>query len=201
MARRSWIQLRAIILAYEEIAGNTLEEAIESECSRDLRKGYKAVVRLAGNPAYYYARTIYKALKGVGTDEITMIRHIVNSSELLLKNVKDEFLETAGYTLDKGIKKGFRGDARDLLRQVVRGNGFASEWTPEEEEEEEEEEEVDEDAAASLPIDERMKKGITVHNVYIMNELSGHVLEVQGIFGEILPLSFKVHSKFETVLF
>ena len=195
LARRSWIQLRAIILAYEEIAGNTLEEAIESECSRDLRKGYKAVVRLAGNPAYYYARTIYKALKGVGTDEITMIRHIVNSSELLLKNVKDEFLETAGYTLDKGIKKGFRGDARDLLRTVVRGNGFASEWTPEEEEEEEEseeeeeeeEEEVDEDAAAALPIDERMKKGITVHNVYIMNELSGHVLEVQGnIFGRLL---------------
>ena len=199
LARRSWIQLRAIILAYEEIAGNTLEEAIESECSRDLRKGYKAVVRLAGNPAYYYARTIYKALKGVGTDEITMIRHIVNSSELLLKNVKDEFLETAGYTLDKGIKKGFRGDARDLLRQVVRGNGFAAEWTPEEqeeeeeesEEEEEEEEEVDEDSASALPIDERMKKGITVHNVYIMNELSGHVLEVQGIFsifGNILAL-------------
>ena len=145
-------------------------------------------MRLAGNPAYYYARTIYKALKGVGTDEITMIRHIVNSSELLLKNVKDEFLETAGYTLDKGIKKGFRGDARDLLRQVVRGNGFAAEWTPEEEdeeeseEEEEEEEEVDEDEAAALPIDERMKKGITVHNVYIMNELSGHVLEVQGMY-------------------
>jgi len=82
LARRSWIQLRAIILAYEEIAGNTLEEAIESECSRDLRKGYKAIVRLAGNPAFYYARTIYKAMKGVGTDEITIIRHIVNTSEV-----------------------------------------------------------------------------------------------------------------------
>jgi len=62
-------------------------------------------------------------MKGVGTDEITIIRHIVNTSEILLKNVKDEFLETAGYTLDKGIKKNFRGDARDLLRAVARGNG------------------------------------------------------------------------------
>ena len=76
------VTFRAIILAYEQIAGNTLEEAIESECSRDLRKGYKAIVRLAGNPAYYYARTIYKAMKGVGTDEITIIRHIVNTSEV-----------------------------------------------------------------------------------------------------------------------
>ena len=43
--------------------------------------------------------------------------------QTLLANVKDEFLETAGYTLDKGIKKGFRGDAKELLRAVVRGNG------------------------------------------------------------------------------
>ena len=226
LARRSWIQLRAIIQAYEEIAGNTLEEAIESECSLDLRKGYKAVVRLASNPAFYYARTIYKALRGVGTDEITIIRHIVNSSEYLLKNVKDEFLETAGYTLDKGIKKGFLGDARHLLRQVVRGNGFAAGWTPEEEsEDEEDEEDVDEDEAAAaeaaaaeaaaaeaaaaeaaaaeaavaeaaaaeaaaaeaaaiaaLPISERIERGITIRNIYIMNKMSGHVLEVQGFW-------------------
>jgi len=123
LARRSWLMLRAIIQAYEGIAGSSLESAIESECSRDLRKGYKAIVRLAGNPGFYYARSIYKAIKGVGTDELCIIRHIVNTSETLLANVKDEFLETAGYTLDKGIKKGFRGDAKELLRAVVRGNG------------------------------------------------------------------------------
>jgi len=84
-ARRSLLQLRAIIAAYEEISGNSLESAVESECSRDLRKGYKAIVRLASHPAYYYARTIQKALKGVGTDEETMIRHIVNTSEVNIK--------------------------------------------------------------------------------------------------------------------
>ena len=49
-------------------------------------------------------------------------------SQILLKNVKDEFLETAGYTLDKGIKKNFRGDARDLLRALARGNGHGEGW-------------------------------------------------------------------------
>lgn len=43
--------------------------------------------------------------------------------QTLLSNVKDEFLGTAGYTLDKGIKKGFRGDAKELLRALARGNG------------------------------------------------------------------------------
>lgn len=82
LARRSLLQLRSIIQKYEDIAGNSLEEGIESECSRDLRKGYKAIVRLASNPAYYYARQMNKALKGIGTDEETVIRFMVNTSEV-----------------------------------------------------------------------------------------------------------------------
>ena len=56
LAHKSWLQLRVIMQKYEDIAGNTLEEAIESECRGDLRSGYKAIVRLAKNPAYFYAR-------------------------------------------------------------------------------------------------------------------------------------------------
>jgi len=183
-ARRSLLQLRAIIAAYEEIAGNSLESAVESECSRDLRKGYKAIVRLASHPAYYYARTIQKALKGVGTDEETMIRHIVNTSETCLEQVNESFLDEAGYTLIKAIKKGFRGDAKELLKAVVRGNGCAEEWTPEmddEEEDEEEEEEAEEpEVDDSASIQDKMKAGVTLENIYIMSEISGHVLTVPG---------------------
>ena len=45
--------------------------------------GYKAIVRLAKNPGYYYARTIHKAMKGVGTDEEPIVRHIINTSEVV----------------------------------------------------------------------------------------------------------------------
>ena len=58
------ISFRAIMVAYEEISKKSLEDAIENECSKDLRMGYKAIVRLAKNPGYYYARTIHKAMKG-----------------------------------------------------------------------------------------------------------------------------------------
>ena len=34
LARRSLLQLRCILEKYEEVAGNSLESAIESECSR-----------------------------------------------------------------------------------------------------------------------------------------------------------------------
>ena len=83
LARRSWLQIREIVIAYEEVSGGTsLEKAIESECRKELRMGYKAIARLAANPGYYYARVIQKAMKGVGTDEETVIRHIVNTSEV-----------------------------------------------------------------------------------------------------------------------
>lgn len=45
--------------------------------------------------------------------------------QTLLNNVKDQYLETAGITLDKALKKNFRGDSKDLLRQIGRGNGHA----------------------------------------------------------------------------
>ena len=85
LARRSWLMLRAIIQAYEGIAGSSLESAIESECSRDLRKGYKAIVRLAGNPGFYYARSIYKAIKV----HLTSTWKIILSVRSLIPSVKN----------------------------------------------------------------------------------------------------------------
>jgi len=122
LARRSWLQLRATLLAYEEIAGKSLEDAIETECSSNLRKGYKAIVRLATNPGYYYARILQKAMKGLGTDEETVIRHLVNTSEVLLENVKEEFEKLVKCSLEEAIKKDFSGDLRKLLCAIVHGN-------------------------------------------------------------------------------
>jgi len=120
LARRSWLQLRVIMKKYEEIAGSTLEEAIESECSGDLRKGYKAIVRLANNPGYYYARQIYKSLKGLGVDEEDVFRYIISTSETILENVKTEFLEMKDYQLSAAIDKNFRGDCKDCLLAIVK---------------------------------------------------------------------------------
>merc|ERR1719312_1740099 len=62
-ARRSWMQIRLIDRAYEEIAGHDLECAIDEEIDGDLRKAYKAVVRMPKDPARYFARNMYKLMK------------------------------------------------------------------------------------------------------------------------------------------
>jgi len=120
LARRSFLQLRVIMKKYAEISGGTLEDAIESECHGDLRKGYKAIVRLASNPGYYYARNIYKAMKGLGCDEEDVFRYIISTSETILENVKIEFLEDKGHQLYNAIDSEFRGDCKDCLLAIVK---------------------------------------------------------------------------------
>lgn len=82
LTQRSWLQLKATLLAYEEIAGKSLEDIIEAEFSGDQRMGYLALIRLATNPGSYFAHVLYKAMKGAGTDEKTVIRHLINTSEV-----------------------------------------------------------------------------------------------------------------------
>ena len=100
-----------------------------------------------------------------------------------MKNVKKEFLNVAGFTLDSGIKNEFRGNARSLLRAVARGNGFSQTQAEEEEEIEEQEEEQEEENEDSIyPSLEEEKEEEVVNrkpSVYIQNQLSGLVLAVR----------------------
>merc|ERR1711971_783621 len=60
MARRSWMQIR-------RVAAHSLISAINDECHGDTRRAYKAVVRMATDPCFYFARNIYKSMRGLGT--------------------------------------------------------------------------------------------------------------------------------------
>lgn len=81
---------------------------------------FQAIVRLASNPGYYYARQIYKSLKGLGVDEEDVFRYIISTSETILENVKTEFLEMKDYQLSAAIDKNFRGDCKDCLLAIVK---------------------------------------------------------------------------------
>ena len=60
MAHRSWMQIRRIAAAYEDISGMTLMMAINEECSGETERAYKAIVRMACDPCWYFTRNIWK---------------------------------------------------------------------------------------------------------------------------------------------
>merc|ERR1712241_194060 len=109
-ARRSWMQIRLIDRAYEEIAGHDLECAIDEEIDGDLRKAYKAVVRMAKDPARYFARNMYKAMRGLGTDDDALQRGVIFTSEWGLETIKAKYEEEFGSCLADDVESELRGD-------------------------------------------------------------------------------------------
>lgn len=59
-----------------------LEHGIDEEVDGDLRKAYKAVVRMACDPARYFSRNCYKAMRGLGTDDDALQRALIFTSEV-----------------------------------------------------------------------------------------------------------------------
>jgi len=120
MARRSWMQIRLIAAKYEDISGNTLIQAINDECHGDTERAYKAVVRMACDPCFYFTRNIYKAMKGLGTDDDALVRNIIFTSEWALETVKARYEEEYGSTMADDIQSDCRGDYQDILLAIVK---------------------------------------------------------------------------------
>jgi len=119
-ARRSWMQIKLINLKYQEISEMTLEEAIDSEVDGDLRKAYKAVVRMAIDPSRYFSRNIYKAMRGLGTDDDALQRALIFTSEWGLQTIKEKYEEENGSAMADDIDSECRGDYNDIMLAIVK---------------------------------------------------------------------------------
>lgn len=122
IAVRSFPQLRATFDEYVKISQRDILNSIDREMSSDLREGFKAVVMCVRGRSAYYAEKLYKSMKGVGTDDSTLVRIIVSRSEVDLVEVKRAFLDRYHKTLYKMIEGDTSGDYRKLLQAIVRSD-------------------------------------------------------------------------------
>ncbi|KAM6171866.1 annexin A13 [Erethizon dorsatum] len=115
LAQRSYKQLRATFLAYQLLIGKDMEEAIEEETSGNLQKAYLTLVRCARDLEGYFADCLYKAMKGMGTDEETLIRIIITRAEVDLQGIKAKFQEKYQKSLADMVSSDTSGDFQKLL--------------------------------------------------------------------------------------
>uniref|UniRef100_A0AAQ4P986 Annexin n=1 Tax=Gasterosteus aculeatus aculeatus TaxID=481459 RepID=A0AAQ4P986_GASAC len=100
-------QERSQTLIFQEFvrySNKDIEQIIKKEMSGDVKNAFYAIVRSVKNQPSYFADRLYKAMKGLGTDDRALIRIMVSRSEADLFNIRKEFKETHDVSLHEFIK-------------------------------------------------------------------------------------------------
>lgn len=118
-ATRSFPQLRATFEAYKKQRGQNMAAVIEKEMSGDLKDAFLTLVNYITDPITYYSEVLYRSMKGMGTDDKTLIRTVVSRCEIDLGLIKKKFEKLHQKTLDKAIKGETSGDYRKIMLQIV----------------------------------------------------------------------------------
>ncbi|XP_041642092.1 annexin A5b isoform X2 [Cheilinus undulatus] len=122
LGNRSPEHLRKVFDAYMKMSGYEMEESISRETSGGLKDLLLAVVKCARSVPAYFAETLYYAMKGVGTDDNTLIRVMVTRSEVDMLDIRTEFRRMFACSLHSMIKGDTGGDYRKALLLLCGGD-------------------------------------------------------------------------------
>uniref|UniRef100_A0A3Q3NGA8 Annexin n=1 Tax=Mastacembelus armatus TaxID=205130 RepID=A0A3Q3NGA8_9TELE len=122
LCARSKPHLRAVFHEYQQMCGRDIEKSICREMSGDLESGMLAVVKCIKNTPAYFAERLYKAMKGAGTKDKTLIRIMVSRSEVDLLDIRQEYLKNYQKSLYTDISGDTSGDYKKLLLMLCGGS-------------------------------------------------------------------------------
>ena len=120
LSLRSRAQLIATFKEYRKVSQYDITRSIEHEMSGDIKRGMKAVVQCIKDRPTYFAERLYLSMKGLGTDETTLIRVVIARSEIDLEDIKDRFFDMYNKSLKKMIIDDCSGYFKDLLVAIVK---------------------------------------------------------------------------------
>ncbi|XP_051513930.1 annexin A6-like isoform X1 [Myxocyprinus asiaticus] len=104
LCTRSFPHLRKVFQEFVRCSNKDIEQIIKKEMSGDVKNAMFAIVRSVKNQPSYFADRLYKAIKGLGTDDRALIRIMVSRSEVDLFNIRKELKETHDTSLHEFIQ-------------------------------------------------------------------------------------------------
>lgn len=124
LTNQSYEQLRLTFQEYNNLAGRSVQQAIESEMTGNLRAAYIAIIKCVVNIPYFFAEKLERAIKaqGVTTSDKTLVRIIVSRCEVDLVHIKAEYAKNFKMELQAAIRRDKSGDYREALLLLVQGN-------------------------------------------------------------------------------
>ncbi|KAK2903961.1 annexin A6 isoform X2 [Channa argus] len=121
LCTRSFPHLRKVFQEFVRYTNKDIEQIIKKEMSGDVKNAYYAIVCSVKNQPSYFADRLYKAMKGLGTDDRALIRIMVSRCEIDLFNIRKEFKETHDVSLHEFIQGDTSGDYRKTLLVLCGG--------------------------------------------------------------------------------
>ncbi|XP_028815437.1 annexin A6 isoform X1 [Denticeps clupeoides] len=120
LCTRSFPHLRRVFQEFVRCTNKDVELIIKKEMSGDVKNAMFAIVRSVKNQPSYFADRLYKAMKGLGTDDRALIRIMVSRSECDLFNIRKEFKESHEASLHEFIQvEAFVGDTSGDYRKTL----------------------------------------------------------------------------------
>ncbi|CAH2233532.1 jg10812 [Pararge aegeria aegeria] len=116
---RSYQQLRQVFAEYEALTGKDIEDTIKKEFSGSVEKGMLAIVKCVKSKVGFFAERLYYSMKGLGTNDKTLIRIVVSRSEIDLGDIKQAFLDKFGKALEEWIAEEVNGSLGHLLSAMA----------------------------------------------------------------------------------
>lgn len=120
LCTRSYPHLRKVFQEFVTCTNKDVEQVIRKEISGDLKTALIAIVRSIKNKPSYFADRLYKSMKGLGTDDRTLIRVLISRSEIDLFNIRREYKELHDVSLHESIKvEALCGDTSGDYRKAL----------------------------------------------------------------------------------
>ncbi|XAR65127.1 hypothetical protein NMG60_11009106 [Bertholletia excelsa] len=121
-SERSWAHLAAVNSTYRGMFRNPLKKAVKKETSGNFEFALLTILCCAENAGKYFAKVLYKAMKGLGTDETTLTRIIVTRAEIDMQYIKAEYLKKYRKSLNDAVHSETSGYYRSFLLGLLGPN-------------------------------------------------------------------------------
>ncbi|CAI8595072.1 unnamed protein product [Vicia faba] len=121
-SERSAAHLVAVNSYYHDMYGNSLKKVVKNETSGNFGLALLTIMECAKNPAKYFAKVLHKAMKGMGTNDDTLIRVIVSRTEIDMQYIKAEYAKKYKKTLNDAIHSETSGNYRVFLVALLGPN-------------------------------------------------------------------------------
>ncbi|XP_058813643.1 annexin B10-like [Topomyia yanbarensis] len=119
LVHSSFDQLEYVFEEYKKLTGRTIEQALKAELSGDYYEALSAIVECVQMAPHFFAKRLFEAMDGLGTDDTTLIRIIVSRAEIDLQNIKDEYEQMYNKTLMSAVKSETSGDYKKALCALI----------------------------------------------------------------------------------